>query len=87
LTTQSALCSSDSACFQHGPLAPSRLDRNFAATTGRSDSQTSTPSSYVFPRGRLHRLAPASLFGSLMFLIGLSDRAVLFDPGRPAACL
>ena len=86
-STQSVLGTLDSARFQHGPLAPSRLDPNFTATTGRSDSQAGTPKSYVFPLGRWHRFDPASLSGSLMFLIGLSDRAVLFDPGRSAACL
>jgi hypothetical protein len=29
---------------------------------------------------------PIGLPGSLMFLNSLSDRAILFDPGEPAAC-
>ena len=86
ISIQSALCSSDSACFQYGPLAPSRLDRDFAATMGRSEPQTGTPRSYVFPSRCRLPLSPACLPGPLMFLIGLSDRAALFDPGRPAAC-
>lgn len=54
---------------------------------GRSDSRTGAPADYLFPAGADRPCTLVRLCGPLMFLNGLSDRAVLFDPGEPAACM
>jgi len=54
---------------------------------GRSDSRTGAPSGYLFPADADLPWHPIGQRGPLMFLNGLSDRAVLFDPEEPAACV
>jgi len=53
---------------------------------GRSDSRTGAPTHYLFSADADLSCHPVSLCGPLMLLNGLSDRAVLFHPGEPAAC-
>jgi hypothetical protein len=53
---------------------------------GRSDSRTGAPANYLFSADADLPCHPVGLCGPLMFLNGLSDRAVLFHPGEPAAC-
>lgn len=59
----------------------------FSATMGRSDSRAGAPADYLFSTDADLPLRPVRLHGPLMFLNGLSDRAILFDPGEPAACV
>ena len=68
------------------PLGSTVITR-FAATMGRSDSRTGAPAGYLFPTCADCPCTLVSLCGPLMFLNGLSDRAALFDPGEPAACV
>jgi hypothetical protein len=67
------------------PLGSTVITR-FAATMGRSDSRTGVTANYLFSAVADLPCHPVGLCGSLMLLNGLSDRAVLFHPGEPAAC-